>query len=114
MCQQALGRVRDRREKGERAAFFPSHFRREGSAPGPRSQASKVSKKIRIGGWVGMDKKRVLLVDGSEDFAEAVAEVLREEFQVQICHEGREALQLLETYRPHVMVLDLYFRAMTA
>ncbi len=54
-----------------------------------------------------MDKKRVLLVDGSEDFAEAVAEVLREEFQVQICHEGREALQLLETYRPHVMVLDL-------
>jgi DNA-binding response OmpR family regulator len=61
-----------------------------------------------MNGW------KVLLVDDEKDFALTLAERLgMRGIQVSTAFSGEEALNLLETYRPDVMVLDLMMPGMS-
>ena len=61
-----------------------------------------------MNGW------KVLLVDDEKDFALTLAERLgMRGIQVSTAFSGEEALNLLETYQPNVMVLDLMMPGMS-
>ena len=61
-----------------------------------------------MNGW------KVLLVDDEKDFALTLAERLgMRGIQVNTAFSGEEALNLLETYQPDVMVLDLMMPGMS-
>ncbi|MGA8831976.1 MAG: response regulator [Desulfomonilaceae bacterium] len=61
-----------------------------------------------MNGW------KVLLVDDEKDFALTLAERLgMRGIQVSTAFSGQEALNLLETYQPDVMVLDLMMPGMS-
>ncbi len=61
-----------------------------------------------MNGW------KVLLVDDEKDFALTLAERLgMRGIQVSTAFSGEEALNLLETYQPDVMVLDLMMPGMS-
>lgn len=51
--------------------------------------------------------KKLLIADTTEEFRHALAEVLRSAYIVKTCHDGKEALHLLQTFRPDVLVIDL-------
>jgi two-component system OmpR family response regulator len=56
----------------------------------------------------GLDERRVLVVDDEVTIAELVAAALRYEgFTVKQAHDGRSALGEVETFRPHLVVLDI-------
>lgn len=59
-----------------------------------------------------MDIRRILIADGSEDFRLALAEALEETFYVRCCKDGQEALSLLKSYSPDILVLDLFLPGM--
>lgn len=54
-----------------------------------------------------MEILKVLIADRAEDFSDALADLLREDFQVQICRDGKTALALLQSFAPDVLVVDL-------
>lgn len=54
-----------------------------------------------------MDKLRLLIAEGSEEFRMALADSLRGAYQVRQCADGNEAKSLLHGFKPDVMVLDL-------
>lgn len=54
-----------------------------------------------------MDTLRVLVADGSEEYRNALADVLRGAYHVRISAEGTEALELLRSFSPDILVLDL-------
>ena len=54
-----------------------------------------------------MEARRLLIADGTEDFVSALAAALRGVYELRTCRTGTEALELVRTYRPDVMVLDL-------
>jgi len=54
-----------------------------------------------------MDKCRLLILDNSDDFPMALEEILREEFQIQYCMDGKEALSLLHSFQPDILLLEL-------
>ena len=54
-----------------------------------------------------MDKHRILIVDGSEEFPQALRDALEADFQVMCCADGRDALELIPSFRPHILVLEL-------
>ena len=56
----------------------------------------------------GGDRVRVLVVDDEANITDLVATALRYEgFEVSTAGDGRSALALVETFRPHVIVLDV-------
>ena len=50
---------------------------------------------------------KVLIADASEDWREQLERMLGEEYQVQASGDGHQVLQMLEIFRPDVLVLDL-------
>lgn len=54
-----------------------------------------------------MEVRRLLIADGTEEFALALAAALRDVYELRICRTGTEALELVRTYCPDMMVLDL-------
>lgn len=54
-----------------------------------------------------MDALKLLIADGNEEFRLALAQALRGAYYVRSCETGKEALELLHSYRPDVLVLDL-------
>jgi len=51
---------------------------------------------------------RVLVVEDDEKIARLLKIVLEENnYEVEVAHDGEEALYLYETYKPHLIVLDL-------
>lgn len=54
-----------------------------------------------------MEILKLLIADGNEDFRTALAEALQGQYCIRICDSGREALELLRSFRPDVMVLNL-------
>ena len=51
---------------------------------------------------------RVLVVEDDEKIARLLRIVLEEnDYEVEVAHDGEEALYLYETYNPHLIVLDL-------
>ena len=54
-----------------------------------------------------MEKQKILIADSSEDFREALADALRNAYHVRTTGDGREALEIIKSYLPDVLVLDL-------
>ncbi|MBQ9149216.1 MAG: response regulator [Oscillospiraceae bacterium] len=54
-----------------------------------------------------MDKLRLLIADGSEDFRQALADVLNGAYILRLCWEGHETLELMRSFKPDILVLDL-------
>jgi DNA-binding response OmpR family regulator len=56
---------------------------------------------------MGMEMLKLLIADGTEEFSQALCDALRGAYYVRACADGCEALELLRTYSPDVLVLDL-------
>ncbi len=54
-----------------------------------------------------MDMLKILIADSTEEFSAALREHLHEEFMIRTCCQGMQALELLGSYRPEILVLDL-------
>lgn len=54
-----------------------------------------------------MKNHKLLLADTSLAFCESLSQLLRGDYELRICHDGREALAVLEEFRPDVLVADL-------
>lgn len=54
-----------------------------------------------------MDTLKLLIADGNEEFRLALADALQGAYRVRCCCDGKQALELLRSYRPDVFVLDL-------
>ena len=59
-----------------------------------------------------MDARKVLIAEGSEDFRLALTEALQCSYYVRSCKDGLEALSLLKSYSPDILVLDLMLPGM--
>jgi PAS domain S-box-containing protein len=54
------------------------------------------------------DRRRVLVADDNKDAADSLAMLLKlEGHDVRVAHNGRAALSLAQTFRPHVALLDI-------
>lgn len=49
---------------------------------------------------------KLLIADGSEAFTDALEAVLKNEFELQICHDGERALETLLSFRPDALILN--------
>lgn len=54
-----------------------------------------------------MDKLRLLIADAAEDFRADLMQASRDSYFVQSAKEGHEALSMLQSFMPNVMVLDM-------
>ena len=54
-----------------------------------------------------MDNRKLLLAEGNEELAMALEEGLRGRYTLRMCRDGQTALQLVHTFRPDILVLDL-------
>lgn len=50
--------------------------------------------------------RKLLIADASEPFTDALDEVFGNLFDLQICHDGETALELLQSFRPEVLILN--------
>ena len=54
-----------------------------------------------------MAKDKLMIVDNTEDFPMALAEILKNDYQVQYCLDGKEALAMLRSFQPKILLLEL-------
>ena len=54
-----------------------------------------------------MEVRKLLIAEGTEELGLALAEVLSGVYQVRICREGHEALELMRSFAPDLVILDL-------
>lgn len=54
-----------------------------------------------------MASRKLLIAEGSEEVTAALTEVLAGEYHIRTCSDGEEALLLLRSFAPDVMILDL-------
>lgn len=54
-----------------------------------------------------MDAQKLLIAEGAEEFRANLAETLQGTYHVRTCKDGQEALSLLRSFRPDILVLDL-------
>lgn len=54
-----------------------------------------------------MVTKKVLIADASVEFCQALASAMTSGFTLRICHDGLEAEELLSSFAPDVVVMDL-------
>ena len=54
-----------------------------------------------------MEKTKILIADGAEDFCRTLTQALGNSYRIRCCKDGNAALQILQTFRPDVCVLDL-------
>ena len=54
-----------------------------------------------------MQMLKLLIADGTEEFRLALAEQLAGSFVIRCCHQGKQALEMIDSFRPDVLVLDL-------
>ena len=59
-----------------------------------------------------MDAMKLLIADGNEEFRRALAAELQGAYHVRCCGDGKEALSLLRSFVPDVLVLDLMLPGM--
>lgn len=50
---------------------------------------------------------KLLIADSSEPYTDALKAILANEFDLQICHDGETALEMLLDFRPDVLILNL-------
>lgn len=51
--------------------------------------------------------QKLLIADATEEFCLALKEATQDIYHVRLCHDGIKALQLLLTFQPDILVLDL-------
>ena len=51
--------------------------------------------------------QKLLIVDAAEDFCNALADALKGEYIVRTCNDGEKAFELLNSFCPELLVLDL-------
>lgn len=51
--------------------------------------------------------RKLLIVDGSESFTDALREVFKNEFDLHICYDGETALEELLSFQPEILVINL-------
>lgn len=54
-----------------------------------------------------MEVRKLLIAEGTEDFRLALADALNGAYHIRTCKEGKEALELLHSFGPDIIVLDL-------
>lgn len=54
-----------------------------------------------------MDMPKLLIADSGDEFRQALADTLCNNFTVRTCRSGNQALELLRTFRPDIVLLDL-------
>lgn len=54
-----------------------------------------------------MERLKLLIAEGTEDFRIALADTLRGAYTVRECGDGAQALNLMKSFRPDIVVLDL-------
>ena len=54
-----------------------------------------------------MDRLKLLIAEGTEDFRLALADALRSAYTLRECSDGVKALEMIRAFRPDVVVLDL-------
>lgn len=54
-----------------------------------------------------MEMLKLLIADASEEFRLALADLLRGEYVIRLCQEGKETLETLRNFKPDFLVLDL-------
>lgn len=54
-----------------------------------------------------MEKKKLLIADGNQEFCTALKSVLKDEFCICIAENGKDAQTLLDSFAPEVLVLDV-------
>lgn len=54
-----------------------------------------------------MEMRKILIADGSDDFAAALSEALRGTCFIRVCSDGQQALEQLRSYGPDLLVMDL-------
>lgn len=59
-----------------------------------------------------MDSLKLLIADGNEEFRLALEDALRGTYNVRSCLDGKAALELLRTFHPDILVMDLMLPAL--
>lgn len=54
-----------------------------------------------------LELPRLLIADATEEFCMALVDFVRDFYEIRTCREGNEALQVIRSFRPHILVLDL-------
>lgn len=54
-----------------------------------------------------METQKILIADGSEEFPMALAQMLRGEYHIRITCDGNHTMEVLRSYQPDILVLDL-------
>lgn len=54
-----------------------------------------------------MEKLKMLIADGSEEFGDALADMVRGAYILRRSREGRETMEVISAFRPDILVLDL-------
>ena len=54
-----------------------------------------------------MEKLKILLADNSEDFCKTMTDALRGNYRIRSCRDGNAALEILQTFRPDICIVDL-------
>lgn len=54
-----------------------------------------------------MEKKKLLLAEGNEELAISLEDALRGLYNLRACRDGQTALQLMHSFKPDILVLDL-------
>lgn len=54
-----------------------------------------------------MDRKKLLIAEGTEDFRAALTDSLRGAFHLRECGDGNLAMEMLRRFQPDILVLDL-------
>ena len=54
-----------------------------------------------------MEKKKLLIAVASEDLRMALQEYLQDSYVIRCCWEGNEVLQVLESFKPDVMIISV-------
>lgn len=51
--------------------------------------------------------RKILIAEDAEEICQALTEALQQQFQVRVCRDGATALELLSSYQPDILVLEL-------
>ena len=54
-----------------------------------------------------MERRKLLIADGTEEFRLALQDALQAFYTVRVCRDGKTAMELLQSFRPEILVLDL-------
>lgn len=54
-----------------------------------------------------MDKLKLLIAEGSEDFRVALAQTMQGAYRVRHCADGNQAREMIDSFHPDILVLDM-------